>query len=497
MSDKINFRRRTNYESADLGIRLISERPLFYMALTFLTLLPIYLILTVIFRNSPNLNMFLLWWLKPLCEAGIVHVLSQRVFGNIPSFSGCLKTSYSLMKRPRIIGDLLWRRFSSQRATLLPITVLEKVPANKYQERKREISYRTVSQSRWIATVGIHLESILVYGILMVLGWLLLENLEHALSPNINLKNIWAMFEDMGAIFLNNTFGHIFNFIYVLVLSFWEPFFVAACFTLYLQSRISSEAWDIRLSFKELAKRLKSIIIFIGLIFILSGSLNEVANATTTPSSTQVEQTKQKTTATKPFYHIERKKVFDGGGTNKRKISPNIAPNLSFLATFIKVLAWVIGITVIAFIAYIFIKVFFPQLLEIYRQQNKENKAPSKIFGLDVREESLPENPAQYALNLFNQSPREALSLLYRALLVHLIHNRNLPIKDSMTEMEILSLVKHKIINIALSTENITNAWIFAAYAHRFPDYATMQSLCHDYQSITMFFNTANQKDKP
>lgn len=44
---------------------------------------------------------------------------------------------------------------------------------------------------------------------------------------------------------------------YFVTLSFWGPFYVASGFTLYLNARVQTEAWDIRLIWQQLRERLR------------------------------------------------------------------------------------------------------------------------------------------------------------------------------------------------------------------------------------------------
>ncbi|MBR3425979.1 MAG: DUF4129 domain-containing protein, partial [Neisseriaceae bacterium] len=119
MSGQIRFRRRSAWESADLGVRMVAQRPFFYFALHLLTLLPIFVLISLPFYNNPTWVLLIVWWLKPAFEAGLVIALSKQVFGEPLNFSGSLKAAWTNMWRYRIVGDLLWRRFSMRRAVVL------------------------------------------------------------------------------------------------------------------------------------------------------------------------------------------------------------------------------------------------------------------------------------------------------------------------------------------------------------------------------------------
>lgn len=103
---RIRFRRRTPWEAADLGARLVAEHMWFYGALWFCAMLPWHLLLTAFFHDRPQWVLYLLWWSKPAFEAGIVAVLSVQVFGKMPTFSDSLKQAWRLIVRPRIVGEI-------------------------------------------------------------------------------------------------------------------------------------------------------------------------------------------------------------------------------------------------------------------------------------------------------------------------------------------------------------------------------------------------------
>ena len=481
MSEEVRFRRRSAWESADLGLRMVARRPFFYFALHFFTLLPIYALISLPFYNNPTWVLFILWWLKPAFEAGLVLALSKQVFGQPLQFSGCLKDAWKNMWRYRIVGDLLWRRFSLRRAVVLPVTVLEKVKGSQHAQRRREIGYKTAAQSGWLTFFGAHFESILLYGLMLLLGWLFF-------SPNAHFDvDPDGLFDNLSEIgnyfFITQTHWswHIVNFLYVLILSFWTPFFVAANFSIYLQARSDNEAWDIRLSFRQIAKRMGRTAACVLAVFLFSGSLSNTAYAETPPNKQQVEQTRKETTGNKPFVHIDTRKNFEPPEIDKKTKPKKDLPNFSW-NVFAKSLLWAIGILLVGVVLYLLWRYVFPQVTD---NKNKTHKTPERVLGLDIRKESLPENPAAAALNLFDTNPREALSLLYRAILAHLVHREKLVLRDSMTEQEILNLVEKQRPNAVLPIEKITKAWIWAAYAHILPDRTTMEDLCQHYAALS------------
>lgn len=477
--DMISFRRRSVWESFDLGVHLVVKRLFFYMALYFIAVLPLYVLSTIIFFDNPTWSLTVIWWLKPAFEAGLVLALSKQVLGENPSFSGSLKSTWRLCFRYRIIGDLLLRRLSTKRAIILPITVLEKVSGERHRKRRQQISYRTGSASSWLMLFGVHFEAILLYGCVLLLSWILFKDLSQNFLPKqpVNYKYIEAL-ADWFIRADHHWIWHVFNLLYVLVLSFWEPFFVAMCFALYLQVRTETEAWDIGLVFNQLAERLRNIstAILIGLIFSGSVLVSDIANAETLPDRQQVEETRQKSIGSKPFGRIETQnsRVWKRKSSGGSRASYSHAPSLGNILLFILI------------ISFLGAALYLIWKLQLFKS-NVEDEKPQvveRIFGMDVRRESLPENLTDVARNLAKTDARAAISLLYRALLVHLIHQERATLRDSMTEQEILNLVQVKHIHLTEITERFTKIRIASAYAHIQANEDEILQLCNDYDNL-------------
>lgn len=105
---------------------------------------------------------------------------------------------------------------------------------------------------------------------------------------------------------------------------------------------------------------------------------------------------------------------------------------------------------------------------------------PSFLFGLDVRPESLPDDVAAAALaELQKGSASGALSLLYRAALVSLIHHSQLDFHAGHTEDDCLQLVRAAVDTGHSSYfAELLDAWKRTAYAHEPPPMPVLESLC-------------------
>ncbi len=67
---------------------------------------------------------------------------------------------------------------------------------------------------------------------------------------------------------------------------------------------------------------------------------------------------------------------------------------------------------------------------------------PQQLFGLEVSSETLPADVAARAAELWASQPREALGLLYRALLSRLLEDFHLPLSVADTEGQVLERIK-------------------------------------------------------
>ena len=108
---------------------------------------------------------------------------------------------------------------------------------------------------------------------------------------------------------------------------------------------------------------------------------------------------------------------------------------------------------------------------------------PAQLFGLDIRPESLPDNVAEAAYQLWQSGDaRGALSLLYRGALSRLAQQENVSLKASDTEGDCLRVVQHtQAPSISGYYAQLTSAWQAVAYAGRAPQAAEGEALCHAY----------------
>ncbi|MDR1024403.1 MAG: DUF4129 domain-containing protein [Treponema sp.] len=252
------LRRRSLWEAADSGL-LLWRRNLGYLipffALPFwicaFALLSFSLSKTAppsgSFGNFPLLRAwFILWWLNPLFDRFILHVVAARYFEPHSSFPGLFRGLAGSICRG-LPGDLLWRRFSPWRAAVMPLRVLERAAVRSRRTGKRQ---RVVNRKRALSGGGLHFCIFLTVWC-PLLQWILIAGetfFVFLISQQFNLTlpgsgNPFAL----GGLYYYTLW--CVNYLVV------ESLYVCMGFGLYLNSRVEVEGWDIELLFRQFAGR--------------------------------------------------------------------------------------------------------------------------------------------------------------------------------------------------------------------------------------------------
>ena len=109
--------------------------------------------------------------------------------------------------------------------------------------------------------------------------------------------------------------------------------------------------------------------------------------------------------------------------------------------------------------------------------------APTHVRDLDIRPESLPADIGASARRLWDRGDhRAALALLYRGLLSRLTHVHRVPIRDSSTEGDCLSLAAgHAPQASSRYTSRLVVVWQSAVYGGADTTSAIVHALCDDF----------------
>ena len=205
--------------------------------------------------NLPWLPWLLMWLLKPFFDRIILHIISVRFFESGADIKRVLRGIGRSLTRG-LLGDLLWRRLSPLRSAIMPMRVLELnlKPGKNTAERKKTLEKGGVNYCYFLTIWGFILEAALLSGqiiFIMTAGELMSRgfagNLENINNIEIYIYAAWCV-----------------N--YMLA----ESIYVCMGFSLYINSRIGVEGWDIELTFRGLAKKITDKIKFAVLAAIIS-----------------------------------------------------------------------------------------------------------------------------------------------------------------------------------------------------------------------------------
>lgn len=118
-------------------------------------------------------------------------------------------------------------------------------------------------------------------------------------------------------------------------------------------------------------------------------------------------------------------------------------------------------------------------------QTENRRPLPAQLFGLELGTETLPDDVASAAEQLWATHPREALGLLYRGLLSRLLHDFSLPLKSADTEGQVLARVNQlQQPQLLAFSDELTRHWQNLAYGHRLPPLTAQQKLCSDWRTL-------------
>lgn len=508
------IRPRSAWEALDLGI-LLARRQIGLLALSWALLtLPVFAALTLALWRYPTLSLLVFWWLKPLFERLPLYILSSSLFGDTPTLRRCAKALPGLL-RPQWFASLTWRRFSLTRSFDLPVLQLEGLSGPARKRRLAVLGQRNSGTASWLTIVGMHLEGALSLGLLALL---------YLLIPAQMLAD-WNWQDLIGASQQWLWAEHLSNLLYALVLIVWEPIYVACGFSLYLNRRTVLEAWDIELSFRRLRERLQPVLpmLALGLSLFLVFGPAEQANAEAPPAprdSVQpapmpadpkderlLNQSLTSQAASEQIHALLDKPPFRNRETVTRwrfgdddteqapgwlqrlleslLRSDNAGHSLDNLTRVVEVLLWCALFALIAFALWRYRSWITLHVGRLRRPSRTSRQAqPVQLFGLDLTPEQLPDDIAATVERLWADKPREALGLLYRALLSRLLHDRQLPLREAHTENEVLALTRQETPQLQAYVEAVTGHWLALAYGHRLPADDTTAALCQRWREL-------------
>ncbi len=489
----IHIRPRSPWEAIDIGFAL-ARRWFFrlwglWMCAALPALLPILVCGLLLPGSTAKWSLFLFWFFKPLYEPALVIWAGSALFGDEQTFSATIGKTRKRLTAKRI-QTLFLGRFSFSRSFFLPIPLLETLEGA--EKNARLALLRDGSGTAVLLSVsGLCIEAALAFSLLIALFWVIPENLR------------WMHFGS----FVFTPDNWLLLLCYLAGCSLFAPFYVCAGFMMYISRRVELEAWDIEIGFKRLRQRLAQqqgrrlrTIAAIFLAFCLALTMGAEKGGAAAPAPhaaaitiakvlkqrdfgkevTQyrwVPKAKKVSISSSPWQKVLEQIFLDLAGLLKK-----VAP---YLARFGAFLLWSLAGALIAF--FLFKSSRLRAWLEVrFATAPGDNRQPPKMmFGMDLRPESLPEQIGATSLRLLEKGKkREALSLLYRGTLSHLIHRSHLEVHGSSTESECCRAVREtRPEEEAAYFSELTALWIALAYGHRDPDMERCRGIAGQWES--------------
>ncbi|MGE5825743.1 MAG: hypothetical protein ACM36A_14230 [Bacteroidota bacterium] len=466
----VQLRPRNPWEAMDLGFAMARRWSIPIWGAWFAVCLPTVLALSLAFRASPWLAALSLWWLKPLLDRFVLHVTSRAVFGTAPSVAATLGAWREILS-PGLLGALTLHRFDMARSFLLPVWQLERQTGREARARRTTLQRRTRSYAVWLTLICLNVE-----GLVLICAGLLLNLLKPA-----EVYSGFDLLESLRGASGARAWTWQDTLAYAAAMSAIEPLYVAAGFSLYLNRRMTLEAWDIELGLRRLGERLSASAPALGAIALGLVLICATAGSAALAAPASPKQEIAKVLATTEFSTQREITVWryrGSGHAPPRADRPAPGEDATtalgrLLAKAVQLAGWLaLAVLLVVLVAY---------AARLLPSTAPPQAAPPAFHA--AAHESLPSDIAGTAGALLAAGkPREALSLLYRGALATLSRRYRLEIGEAETEGECVARARSALPAPTLAYfDALVQAWGSTAYAARAPDAARTQSLCRDW----------------
>jgi hypothetical protein len=454
----VELRPRTPWEAIDLGLAMLQRwwRNAYGVHAAVLAFLSLASFATAWWLEQPWVALLLVWWLKPVYDRAVLHVLSRAVFGELQGVRATLAHAREWLGSGLFMA-LTFGRFDFARSFNLPVVQLEGQRGSAARVRRNVLSRRTRNYAVWLTIVCMHFEVVLYWS---------LELFATMLVPASSVETP----DFFAALATGEAWSYADVVAYAGAVLILEPFYVAAGFALYLNRRTLLEGWDLEVALRRIAARAAP-----ALLFLAIGALPLVAHAQKDPRKEIAEVLKA------PEFGYEREVLrwMPRGSDEKKETRALDLPDFSFgiwLARIAEFVLW--GAVAVAIVYALW---WIVQTLPRYRRRPRPERyrAPATLFGMELAPEKLPVDVQAAVLKLLADGrPREALGLLYRASLSRLVHQRGVELHASHTEAEVLALAPSDYL------KQLIDAWRACAYADRVPPAQAIERLARGYAAL-------------
>ncbi|WP_299585519.1 hypothetical protein [uncultured Microbulbifer sp.] len=520
----VRARLRSPWESIDLGIALARK---YWLPMFLVWLIPAALLLGPLawfFPGHPGWSLFAVWWLKPVFDRLPLFMISRTLFGTPVSALAALKAFFR-QNRTDWLAWITIRRLSPTRAFDMPVTVLEQSKGGARAARIGVLHRKHSGAATWLTLTGIHLETFFLIAAFILIYLFIPEQV----TANIE----WTPLVRGETLALE----WVSNVLCLLIMAAVAPFYIVSGFCLYIGRRIELEGWDIEIQFRDLVERHQraqqsrkptangasplATVLLLCALACASLTPTPQAWAETLESPQQAQQHIDKILAAEDFHRIEeesgwRLKDFDSEqgkipewliklfewlfewlSENADEADDSSGINWgALLAKPIELLLWIGVITGLIYLGWRHHEAILNSVRWQPNAKTKAAEAPETLFGLDVRQSSLPSDVCAEVLRLWRAGDQRAgLGLLYRATLSHLIEDFQFYFGDHLTESECAQLVSQRQrtpeglqrpVSAPMSqfVQQLTMNWQQLAYAHRPPADTQVGDLCQQWQEV-------------
>ncbi|MCL2230548.1 MAG: hypothetical protein FWC01_05580 [Treponema sp.] len=437
------LKRKSVQEAADTGILLWREN-FGYFILFFAIPLWICAFALRIFLpgNYVYFSWLAIWLLKPLFDRIVLHIISIKFFERDASFKrlcrGMIKTIFR-----GLLGDLLWRRFSLNRSAMMPMRILEKniKTFKAFNERKKYLLNGGIGYCLILTLWGFAVEIALLFGEAAFYNFIN-ELLLSGRMPLGNSKEAEVFFFA----------GWCFNMILI------ETVYVCMGFTLYINSRVAVEGWDLEIAFKNLKKLAAVVIVFACLLLPLNSYADEP------PSNEAPLELLQKILESPDF----------GGEEDtwnlklRRPAQPGQHRGITLPENLREIVAKSLLIILIGVIAVI--AVFL--ILYLRKYEMKKGGNGKSVLKSQKNDADDPVFLLEKAINYHKQGEIRLAWGYCTAAAIHSWHNfRGIEFPPNATENDCAKIVCSISDNSpkALNFANLIKNWVYLAYAKRLP----------------------------
>jgi len=486
---QITVRPRGGWEALDLGFRMAREwwKPLWGAWCA--VLIPLTALLCYALWTAPYWTVAVLWWLKPALDRVPLHVLSEALFGHVPSVGETLRALPRVLRTSSLLASLTWLRFSPLRSLALPVLQLEGLSGPRRRERTRLLAGREFNAALGLLIACASFQFFTVF--MGVLGMVVL------LSPETSELSLEKLVQQVFAIDEVGLPHQLLGALYALCLLIVEPFYVAARFSLYINRRMYLEGWDIDLVFRKLARRTASARGAAAALGLLVGlalatprpAVADPESAEPAPRASEVCRAQVPESARACIEQIkgelDTRKTVEVWRMRRLGSSEVEFSGLDWLGQLLsrtgRAVLWIAGAAGLVTLAVLLLRQLRGQPL-LPRRARAAQLDPNAGLerSLLIDPASLPDDIVRSARNAFAAGDTVlALSLLYRGALVHLVERCGLEVPVSATEGDCTRLARRRLEpGLAGDFGALTLAWQFCAYGDQSPDAAAFAELC-------------------